>query len=82
MDRRLDHRAAIVALRDDAVGMAALISGDGDFRPLDWLVSAQRIGEHMAVTLVILADHDDAGFVGVLTTRAPTKRNLWRPCCV
>jgi hypothetical protein len=43
------------------------IGGDGDFRPLDWLVSARRIGEHIAVTLVILANHDDAGFVGVLT---------------
>src|SRR5215468_1387916 len=65
-DRRFDHRATIVALRDDAVGMVGPISGDGDFRPLDWLVSARRIGEHIAVTLVILANDDDAGLVGFL----------------
>ena len=42
-------------------------------------MSARRIGEHIAMTLVIVANHDDAGFVGVLTTRAPTKRNMAGP---
>jgi len=66
-DRRLDHRTTVVALCDDAVGMVRPVGGNGDFRPFDWLMPARGIAEQIAVTLVILPDHDDAGFIGVLT---------------
>jgi hypothetical protein len=35
------------------------------FRPLDWLVFSGRIGEDIAVTLVVLPNHDNAGLVGI-----------------
>ncbi len=42
-DRRLDHRAAVVALGDDAVGPMRPVGGDGDLRPFDRLVFSRGI---------------------------------------
>ena len=83
-DRRLDHRAAVVALRDDAVGMMRPIGGDRDFRPFRRLVSSGGIAKHIAVTLVILSHDNDAGFIGLFTRgrrgidRNHNSRQVWR----
>jgi hypothetical protein len=59
-DRRLDHCATVIALRDNAVGMVLPVCSDGDPRPFDRLIFSRGVGKHIAVTLVILSDDDDA----------------------
>src|SRR5689334_12245409 len=60
------------------------ICGDRDFRPLDGLMFSRSIGQHIAVTLVVSANDDDAGFISVLTRarrridRHNNSRQVWR----
>jgi hypothetical protein len=58
-------------------------SGDGDFRPFDGLVFFRGIGLHIAVTLMVFANDEDAGFIGLLTRarrrvdRNHNSRQVW-----
>ena len=47
--------------------MVCPVSSYGDPRPFDWLMFSGRVGKHIAVTLMILSDDDDAGLIGVFT---------------
>ena len=63
---RLDHLAAIVDLRDDAVGVVRAVSADRGPGPFQRRVTAGRVFQHITVPLGVAARDDNAGFVGVL----------------
>ena len=49
--------------------MMCPIRGDGNFSPLEGLVAARNIGQNIAMALVVSPDHDNTGFICVLTGR-------------
>ena len=68
-DRGHDHVAAIVDLGDDAVGAVRRIGGDRQAGPLGRRVTPREVGQHIAVAVLVLAGHDDAGLVGLFAGR-------------
>jgi hypothetical protein len=55
---------AVVDLGDDAVGPMRPVGGDRQAGPLDRRVTPRDVGQHIAVAVLVLAGHDDAGLVG------------------
>ena len=61
---RLDHRSAIIDLRDDAVSIVLPIEADRDARPFGRRVAAGLIGQHITMVVGVNTGDDDAGLVG------------------
>jgi len=61
--RRFDHVAAIVHLRNDPVGLVGAIDRNGRFRPLRRLVATRGIGEYPTPSTFVLAGNDNACLV-------------------
>src|ERR1700730_5269994 len=63
-DGRLDHVTAIVDLCDDAVRLVLAIQANCSAGPLSWpIISTRLVSKHVAVTIGVLAGHNDARLV-------------------
>jgi hypothetical protein len=63
---RPDHVAAVVDLGHDAVSPMRPVGGDRQAGPLDRRITPRDVGQHIAVAVLVLAGHDDAGLVGLV----------------
>jgi hypothetical protein len=68
-DRGLHHIAAVVDLRDNAIGLVLTAEGNCSARPFGRRTATGLIGQNIAVPVGVLAGDDDAGLVGVLAGR-------------
>src|SRR5712671_4867314 len=67
--RGLHHIAAVVDLRDDAIGLVLAVQRDSGAGPFGRRISGGLISKHITVPVGVLAGDDDAGLVGVLAGR-------------
>jgi hypothetical protein len=62
--RGLHHIAAVVDLRDDAIGLVLAVQRDSGAGPFGRRISGGLISKHITVPVSVLAGDDDAGLVG------------------
>src|SRR5580704_14816733 len=82
----LHHIAAVVDLRDNAIGLVLKVEGSCSARPFGRRIATGLIGQNIAVPVGVLAGDDDAGLVGVspvdtagsIATTIRTKSGIFR----
>ena len=62
----LDHVAAIIDFRHDAVGLVLAVQCNRGLRPFGRRIMAGAVSQHIAAPSGVLAGDDNAGLIGVL----------------